>query len=153
MLFAGREALMIFANLKLSWRIACVGLATTAVVMAGRVEPGKCHCRVDSWGEGEAKGGDHIVKFEVLAHDKGQGQVGRMGAAQLQGQRVLDGIVFQEARRIPVDERPRGHHLGVQPDMGVEQAQEIPVMPVGPVRQRTDLSICRAPAPRPQCAP
>lgn len=61
-----------------------------------------------------------------------------MGAAQLQGQWVLNGIVFQEARRIPVDERAGGHHPGVRADIRLEQTQEAPVMAVGPAHHGGD---------------
>lgn len=42
-----------------------------------KVEPGRCHVRVEHFGEGEAKGGDHVAKFEVLAHDNPK-MVGRI---------------------------------------------------------------------------
>jgi hypothetical protein len=37
-----------------------------------------------------------------------------------------------------MDERTGGHHLGVQADMGIEQTQEVAVVPIGPVHHGGD---------------
>ncbi|MOA14830.1 hypothetical protein D3C78_1349530 [compost metagenome] len=63
-------------------------------------------------------------------------QLLRLGATQLQRDRVLGVVVAQMARHIAVQQRPGGHHLGVQPGVLGNQARKIAVVAIGPVQHR-----------------
>ena len=63
-------------------------------------------------------------------------QVLRLAAAELQGHRVLLGVEIQMSRHVAVQQRPGGHHLGVEPRACAQQAVEVAAMAIGPVHHR-----------------
>jgi len=60
----------------------------------------------------------------------------RLGAAELQHDRMLGRIEPEQPLPIAMDRRLRGHHLGVQHGMRGQKPVEVPAMPVGPVHHR-----------------
>ena len=66
----------------------------------------------------------------VIAHGT---KVGRVAAAQLQGDRVFQVVVAQVALDVAVDLGAGGHHLGVEPGMTGNLAMEHAAVAVGPV--------------------
>ena len=57
----------------------------------------------------------------------------RIAAAQLQRHRMLRAIEIEMARHVAMQQRRRGHHLGVQARVPRDEAQEVPAVPVRPV--------------------
>ena len=66
----------------------------------------------------------------------GLGQIGRLTAADLQGQRMFRRVMVQVPGHIAMQQSACGHHLGVQPSMAGDQAMEITAMPVRPIHHR-----------------
>ena len=62
----------------------------------------------------------------------------RIGAAELQGKRVLRPIEAQEPLGLAEQDRPGRDHLGVEQRARRDQAQEVAAMPIGPVHHRRD---------------
>ncbi|XQU70369.1 hypothetical protein OJJOAM_003100 [Cupriavidus sp. H18C1] len=60
-------------------------------------------------------------------------QIGRLAAAQLQGNRLLGRIEVQMARDIAMQQRTGRHHLGVQPGVAAQLAMEGAAVAVRPV--------------------
>ena len=65
-------------------------------------------------------------------------QLPRLGAAELQRQRPLLGVVAEQPRPVPVQHRRRRHHLGIEQRPPGEAAVEEPAVPVGPVHHGRD---------------
>ena len=66
-----------------------------------------------------------------------------IAAAELQGERMLGGIEVEMVRHVAVRERRRGDHLGVEPRVPRDQAQEVPAVPVRPVHHRGNTQSMR----------
>src|SRR5471032_234052 len=79
-----------------------------------------------------------LVVAPLLAQPGGDGQVGRIAAAQLQGHRMLFVVEAQVALDVAVDQRAGGHHLRVQPGVARDLAVEQTAVAVGPVHHRGD---------------
>jgi len=79
-----------------------------------------------------------LVVAPRLTEFRGMCQRGRVGAAQLQRDRVLLAMKAQMAFDIAVLQRAGRHHLGVQPGVRRQQAVEVAAVPVGPVEHRRD---------------
>src|SRR6056297_2154060 len=67
-----------------------------------------------------------------------RGQLGRIGATTLQGDRVFFWVVVQQVQRLPPHQRRRGHHLGVKQRLTADEPVQIPAMTVGPIHHRRD---------------
>ena len=61
------------------------------------------------------------------------GQIRRLAAAELQGDRVLALVVVQESVHAAVHDGPGGQHLGVKPRMRTQQSVKVTTVPVSPV--------------------
>ena len=79
-----------------------------------------------------------FVEAEIGANPRTGGERLRIGAANLQRQRMLGGIKAQQTRPIAVQHRTGGQHLGIKQRATREQAMEEPAMPVGPFHHRSD---------------
>ena len=73
---------------------------------------------------------------EVCGDPRRSRQVARVGAAQLQRQRLLAGIERQQPGPITMQDRAGGQHLSVKPRVRRKLAMERPTMPVCPVHHR-----------------
>ncbi len=78
----------------------------------------------------------HLVVASRLGHSRAGRQVRRHAAAQLQRQRVLGLVVAQKARSIAIDQRARGHHLGIEQGMAGELTQKVAAVVICPVHHR-----------------
>ena len=74
-----------------------------------------------------------LVVAPLLAQLRAMRQVVRLAAAQLQGNRMLVLAEVEVARHVAMQQRARGHHLGVQQGVVAEQAVEMAAVAVGPV--------------------
>ena len=63
-------------------------------------------------------------------------QIGRLAAAQLQGNRVLARIKTKMARNIAMDQGTGGHHLGIEQGVLAEQTVQITAVPICPIHHR-----------------
>ena len=79
-----------------------------------------------------------LVVTPALAQLRALRQRRRIAAAQLQRDRMLGRIEVEMARHVAVQQRAGGHHLGVEPRVARDEAQEEPAVPVGPVHHRRD---------------
>ena len=79
-----------------------------------------------------------LVKAEIGADARAGGERARLGAAELQRQRMLGRIVAQQPRPVAVQHRAGGEHLGIEQRPARQQAMEEPAMPVGPFHHRRD---------------
>ena len=79
-----------------------------------------------------------LVKAEIGADARARGERARIGAAELQRQRMLGRVVAQEPRPIAVQHRAGGQHFGIKQRAARQQAMEEPAMPVGPFHHRGD---------------
>ena len=79
-----------------------------------------------------------LVIAEALADLGAARQRIRIGAAELQGDRMLGRIEAQEAVGIAVQDRARRDHLGVEPHAARDQAQKVALVPIGPRHHRRD---------------
>ena len=77
-----------------------------------------------------------LVVAPFLRQPRASGQVARIAAAELQGQRVLIGMVVEKPCRIAMQQRARGDHLGVENDMAADLAQEVTAVSVRPIQHR-----------------
>jgi hypothetical protein len=66
------------------------------------------------------------------------GQRARIGAAKLQRHRMLRRIEAEQPLAVPVQDRARGHHLGIDQRPPGQQPVEEPAMPVRPIHHRGD---------------
>jgi hypothetical protein len=83
-----------------------------------------------------------LVIAEIGGDPHRFGQLGRIAAAQLQRDRMLDGIVAQQALAVAMDHRVGHDHLGIKQRMARQLAMEEPAMPVRPVHHRRDGNFC-----------
>jgi hypothetical protein len=79
-----------------------------------------------------------LVVAVAFADGRGLRQPGRIGAAQLQRDRMLRGIEGEQAVSMPVHHGLRRHHLRVQPRAPRQQPVEEPAMPIRPVHHGSD---------------
>ena len=79
-----------------------------------------------------------LVVAVLLAQLRAGGQVGRIAAAQLQGDRMLFLVEAQMALDVAIHQRAGGHHLGVQPGVARDLPVEHAAVAVGPVHHRRD---------------
>ena len=64
------------------------------------------------------------------------GEPRRVGAAELERNRMLGSVEADQTLARPEHDRVRRHHLGVEPRPAREQAMERPAAPIGPVHHR-----------------
>ena len=80
-----------------------------------------------------------LVVAEIGADARARGaSAARIGAAELQRDRMLGRIEAEQPRAVAVQHRAGGHHLGVEQRAARQQAMEEPAMPVGPFHHRRD---------------
>ena len=79
-----------------------------------------------------------LVVAEALADRGGLGEPGRIGAAELQGDRMLLGAERQQPLAVAMQDRLRRHHLGVEPRAPRQQPMEEPAMPIRPIHHGRD---------------
>ena len=79
-----------------------------------------------------------LVVAEALADGGGLREPRGIGAAELQGDRVLFGVEGKQPLAVPVQDRLRRHHLRVEPRAAREQPMEEPAVPIRPVHHRGD---------------
>ena len=91
-----------------------------------------------------------FVEAEIGADPRAGRERARIGAAELQGERMLGRIEAQQPRAVAVQHRAGGQHLGVKQRAPRQQAMEEPAMPVGPFHHRSDG---KSAAPTSQLAP
>ena len=78
-----------------------------------------------------------LVIAALLGEPGAAGQVCRVAATQLQGERVFLLAVTQIVA-LAVDDGARGHHLGIEQGLAGHQTVEITAMPIGPVQHGGD---------------
>src|SRR5204863_7102726 len=74
----------------------------------------------------------------VLANTRARSERPRIGAADLQRQRMLGWVIAQKARAIAMQHRTACEHFGIEQRATREQPMEEPAMPVGPFHHRSD---------------
>ena len=77
-----------------------------------------------------------LVIAETLTDGGGPGKLVRVAAAQLQGDRVFRRVEADQPLPVAVDDGGRGDHLGIEQRAGRDEAQEVPVVAIGPVHHR-----------------
>ncbi len=94
-----------------------------------------------------------LVVAPALAQLRAGRERRRIAAAQLQRDRMLGRIEVEMPRDVAVQQRAGRDHLGVEPRVPRDEAQEVPAVPVGPVEHRGDAeAVRRAPCARFACA-
>ena len=84
-----------------------------------------------------------LVVAPALAQLRARGELAGIAAAELQRERMLGRIEIEVMRDVAVRERAARDHLGVEPRVRRDQAQEEPAVPVGPVHHRRDAQSMR----------
>ena len=77
-----------------------------------------------------------LAVAERLADARRLGELVRIGAAELQRDRLLERIEAEQPLALPVDHRVGDHHLGVEQRAPRQLAMQEPAMPVRPVHHR-----------------
>ena len=85
----------------------------------------------------------HLVVAPALRQLGALRQIGWFAAAQLQGDRMLDGVEIQMPCLIAMDQCARRHHLGVKPRPASDQPMEVAAMAVRPIEHRRDTQAPR----------
>ena len=79
-----------------------------------------------------------LVIAERLADPRRLGELGRIGAAELQRDRMLLGVEAEQPVALAMDDRVGHHHFGVEQRAARQLAMEEAAMPVRPVHHRRD---------------
>ena len=79
-----------------------------------------------------------LVIAEILADLRGGREIARIGAAELQRDRMFARIEAEQPLAVAMDDGAGRQHLRVKPRMPRHQAMEDAAMPVGPVHHRGD---------------
>ena len=77
-----------------------------------------------------------FVIAEIGADAGGLGEPRRVGAAELQRDRMLDSVEADQPLARPEHDRVGGQHFGVEPSAARQQAMEGPAVPVRPIHHR-----------------
>ena len=77
-----------------------------------------------------------LVVARVGADLRRRRELGRIAAAELQGDGMLGRRELEETRRVAVEQRACRDHLGVEPRARREEPHEVPEMPVRAVHHR-----------------
>ena len=79
-----------------------------------------------------------LVIAERLADARRLGELVRIGAAELQRDRLFDRVEAEQPLARPVDHRVGHHHLGVEQRAARQLAMKEPAMPIRPIHHRRD---------------
>ena len=79
-----------------------------------------------------------LAVAERLADARRLRKLVRVGAAELQRDRLLERIEAEQPLALPVDHRVGNHHLGVKQRAPRQLAMQEPAMPVRPIHHRRD---------------